>query len=194
MSRLMTTVVVILVSFFTASAAEKGVNFSHDGESFAVHAATDGEVTAIVWVSYEGLKYRKGFITVFNSDDSIRCTASIELRSDLVTVPSKTAIHSGKIYVAGELREENPVAGFIASFDRDCKPAGEALLVSAETSTSVKDIVVADGIYTPVEALFDVYIVKLDQNLNPIWYKSSTPIPQYLSDSQQPAPHSRDNI
>ena len=178
----LTIALALLSLFIPASAAEKGVIFSLDGDSAATHAATDGTFIAVAWASMEGFKPKKGFLTIFNPDTSHRCSTSIEPKEDHIFLPLKIALHAGKIYVAGQiLKEEERVAASIAAFDIDCKPIGEALLISAEDPPDFKSITADDALYALIRTFTGAFIIKLDQSLNLIWSKKVQPEPSTIA-------------
>ncbi|MEM2096198.1 MAG: hypothetical protein QXX19_02950 [Candidatus Caldarchaeum sp.] len=117
-----------------------------------------------------------GFLTIFNSDNSHRCSVSFNVGAGSSDEAVALAVHGGRIYVLGNTDHgANPPNHFIAVFDTSCNLQSFKLF-DLGVNEGVADIAVEPSA-TPYlyvvgyQSVSGAYIAKIDTSLNVVWSK-----------------------
>lgn len=117
-----------------------------------------------------------GFLTIFNSDNSHRCSVSFNVGAGSSDEAVALAVHGGLIYVLGNTNfGPNPPNHFIAVFNTSCNLQSFRLF-DLGVDEGVADIAVEPSA-TPYlyvvgyQKVSGAYVAKIDTSLNVVWSK-----------------------
>ncbi|MEM4281482.1 MAG: hypothetical protein QW470_07385 [Candidatus Caldarchaeum sp.] len=134
-------------------------------------------VVYTVGVTYSfGADPPNAFLTIFNSDNSHRCSVAVNVGGGSADEAVALTVHAGRVYVLGTTGfGPNPSNHFIAVFDTSCNLQAFKVF-DLGGNEEVTDIAVEPSSppYLYVvgrQAGFGAYLARIDSALNPVWVK-----------------------